>query len=460
MAVTSIKPIKGRVDIILRYTRNPEKTTAEALSELADLHAIGKVIEYAANDIKTEKRMFVKGINCSEENAATQFMQTKRLFDKLGGRTAFHAYQSFAEGEVTAEQAHQIGIDLAQKMWGDRFEVLVATHLNTNHYHNHFVINSVSFVDGLKFDNRKSDYEMMKKLSDELCKQRGLSIVKTKGRGKHYTEWRSELNGEPTLRSQIRNDIDKAISASTTEYQFLQVLKSMGYELKFTGSTGAELKYPALKPNGAKGFFRFHKLAVGYDYDSLLNRVYDNFRIEYPFPAEKSKKVYHYKGTFKPYKKQTGFKALYFYYCYKLRIIRKHPESQRRVHFYMLEDITKLKKLDEETKFLARTGIDTMPQLDEYKASIGRQIHSLTDERDDMRKQSRKGNESAHDRVLEISEELKDLRKELSLCQRIEERSLRIKTVLKDREQEKEEKQNEHIRRSGRSGRENDTQWR
>lgn len=460
MAVTSIKPIKGRVDIILRYTRNPEKTTSEVLSELADLHVIGKVMEYAANDIKTEKRMFVKGINCDAEIAAEQFMQTKRLFNKLGGRTAFHAYQSFAEGEVTAEQAHRIGIELAQKMWGDRFEVLVATHLNTNHYHNHFVINSVSFVDGLKFDNRKSDYDTMKNLSDELCKQYGLSVVKGKGRGKHYTEWRAEQNGEPTLRSQIRSDIDKAIAASATEYQFLQTLKFMGYELKFTGSSGAELKYPSLKPNGAKGFFRFHKLAAGYDYDSLLKRVYNNVKTECPFPAGKSKKAYHYKGTFKPYKKQTGFKALYFYYCYKLQIIRKHPESQRRVHFYMREDITKLDKLNEETKFLARTGIDTLPQLNEYKASIERQIGSLTTERDYMRKQSRKGDESAHKRVLEISEELKKLRKELSLCQRIEERSLRIKTVLKDREQEKEEMHNEHIRRSGGSGRENDTQRR
>lgn len=460
MAVTSIKPIKGRVDIILRYTRNPEKTTADVLAELSELHTIGKVVEYAANDMKTEKRMYVKGINCCEENAAEQFMQTKRLFDKLGGRTAFHAYQSFAEGEVTAEQAHQIGIELAQKMWGDRFEALVATHLNTNHYHNHFVINSVSFVDGLKFDNRKSDYETMKKLSDELCRQYGLSVVTGKSRGKHYTEWQAEKNGEPTLRSQIRSDIDQAIETSTTEHQFLENLKSMGYELKFTGVNGTELKYPALKPCGAKGFFRFHKLAAGYDYESLLNRVYDNFRIEYPFPDEKAKKVCNYKGTFKPYKKQTGFKALYFYYCYKLKIIKKRPGSQRRVHFYMREDITKLDKLNEETKFLARTAIDTIPQLNEYRASIERQIDSLTAERDDMRKRSRKGNESAHGRALEISEELKKLRKELSLCQRIEERALRIKTVIKDRANEKEEKQNEYFGRSSGSGRENDTQRR
>lgn len=459
MAVTSIKPIKGRVDIILRYTRNPEKTTSEVMPELADLHIIGKVMEYAANDMKTEKRMYVKGINCSEENAAEQFMQTKRLYDKLGGRTAFHAYQSFAEGEVTAEQAHQIGIELAREIWGDRFEVLVATHLNTNHYHNHFVINSVSFADGLKFDNRKSDYERMKRLSDELCRQYGISVVESKGRGKHYTEWLAEQNGEPTLRSQIRSDIDRAIEASSTEYQFLKNLKSMGYELKFTGVNGAELKYPALKPCGAKGFFRFHKIALGYDYNSLLKRVYSNVRT-YPFPETNSGRKYRVRGAFKPYKKQTGLAALYFYYRYKLKIIRKHPASQHRVHFYMREDITKLEKLNEEVKFLARTGIETVSELNEYRASLKNKAEALTAERDNMRKQLRKGDESVRERVLGISEELKRVHRELTLCNRVEERSMRIITVIKDRETEKEERQNEHIGRSGGSDRENDAQRR
>lgn len=463
MAVTSLWRIDGSLNALLSYVKNPEKTVHDSLLS---------VLDYATSDTKTTAklddeslpviRQLVYGINCNASTAIDEMLTAKRKFGKEGGTVAYHGYQSFAPGEATPEMAHEIGIKLAHELWGEKYQVVVATHLDReNHLHSHFVINTVSLKDGIRFHRTAKDYYRMQEASDRLCREYGLSVITDKrGRRKNYAEHIAERNGEPTLRSQIRSDIDKAISASTTEYQFLNALKSMGYELKFTGSSGAELKYPALKPNGAKGFFRFHKLAAGYDYDSLLNRVYNNFRIECPFPAEKSKKVYRYKGTFKPYKKQTGFKALYFYYCYKLRIIRKHPESQRRVHFYMREDITKLEKLNEETKFIARTGIDTMPQLDEYKASIERQLHSLTGERDDMRKQSRKGNESAHDRVLEISEELKNLRKELSLCHRIEERSLRIETVLKDREQEMEEKQNEHIRRSGRSGRENDTQWR
>ena len=154
MAVTSIWPIKGRVDQVITYARNPEKTTENTSLKQAKLHTIGNVVEYAADDMKTEKRCYVTGINCREDIAAKQFMETKEFWtrvtgqDKFAGRVCFHGYQSFAAGEVNAETAHDIGVKLATKLWGDRYEVVVATHCNTGHYHNHFVINSVSWSDG------------------------------------------------------------------------------------------------------------------------------------------------------------------------------------------------------------------------------------------------------------------------------------------------------------------------
>ncbi len=122
--------------------------------------------------MKTEKRCFVTCINCKEDDAARQFRETKEFWsrvtgkDKTGGRVCFHGYQSFAAGEVTAEQAHAIGVELARRLWGNEFEVVVATHCNTGHYHNHLVINSVSQLDGHKFDNRRTDYLAMKNVSD------------------------------------------------------------------------------------------------------------------------------------------------------------------------------------------------------------------------------------------------------------------------------------------------------
>ena len=204
MAVTSIWPIKGRVDRVINYARNPEKTTEGSYEELASLHAVGDVLEYAANDMKTEHRSYVSCLNCEEETAAHQFIETKTLWqrisgrDKMGGRVCFHGYQSFKANEVTAEIAHKIGVKLAQELWGDRFEVVVATHCNTGHYHNHFVLNSVSFADGLKFDNTPADYARMREVSDRLCREYAISVIENPGgRAKHYAEWQAGWTRKP-----------------------------------------------------------------------------------------------------------------------------------------------------------------------------------------------------------------------------------------------------------------------
>ena len=166
------------------------------------LHAIEGVVEYAADDIKTERRSYVSCVNLlSEVTAAQEFISTKRLMGKLDGRTCYHGYQSFKADEVTAEIAHAIGVKLAEELWGDRFEVVVATHCNTGHYHNHFVINSVSFADGKKFYNSPSDYAQMRTVSDRLCREYGLSVIENAGsKTKSYAEWQADKAGKPTQR--------------------------------------------------------------------------------------------------------------------------------------------------------------------------------------------------------------------------------------------------------------------
>ena len=135
-------------------------------------------MDYAIQPTKTEQQRFVSGFNCLPEIARQQMLITKQQFGKLDGRTAYHAYQSFKPGEATPEIAHKIGIEFAEKLWGDRFQVVVATHVDKAHIHNHFVINSVSFLDGKKFHSDcKSYFGQMRVLSDELCRQHGLSVV-------------------------------------------------------------------------------------------------------------------------------------------------------------------------------------------------------------------------------------------------------------------------------------------
>ena len=370
MAVTAIWPIKGPVGKVIDYARNPEKVRESSYEEQAALHAIDNVVEYAANDMKTEERSYVSCLNCQEDAAAAQFTETKRLWGKLDGRMCYHGYQSFQADEVTAETAHEIGVKLARELWGDRFEVVVATHCNTGHYHNHFVINSVSFADGYKFYNAPSDYSKMRETSDQLCQGYELSVIEKPGRGrKHYSEWFAEQNDAPTHRGIIRADIDRAILASTTERDFIRVMQEMGYQLKTRGKSGAPLKYPALKPPDAKGYFRFHKLGKGYALETVKDRILQNIRKRSPFPEadQKPTKRYHIRG--KPREKITGLRALYFRYCYELHLMVKHPASVKRVSFLLREDVIKLDRFDAQTRFLGKHKISTMEELMAYRKS-------------------------------------------------------------------------------------------
>ena len=118
MAVTKIWAVKGRVDKVLSYVKNPEKTDT----------ALRDALHYAVNDMKTEKGFYVTGINCDPETAEKQFTIVKRQFGKEGGIIAYHAYQSFAADEVNPKEAHEIGLQLAEKLWGKDYQVIVATH--------------------------------------------------------------------------------------------------------------------------------------------------------------------------------------------------------------------------------------------------------------------------------------------------------------------------------------------
>ena len=185
MAVTKIWRVRGNAGRVIDYASNPEKTIAtlpeEELAEIAD------VLEYADDEVKTEHHHYTTGINCDKDSAKEEFSLTKRQFGKQGGIVAIHGYQSFEEENLTPDEAHAIGVALAKELWGDRFQVIVATHLNTDHVHNHFVINSVSFKDGKRFHMCTARYVEMKEASDRLCREHKLSVIEhAQGSGKSY----------------------------------------------------------------------------------------------------------------------------------------------------------------------------------------------------------------------------------------------------------------------------------
>lgn len=466
MAVTSIWPIKGRVDQVINYARNPEKTHDKA--NLSKLHEIEGVIEYAADEMKTETRALVTCLNLtSEEDAAKEFMDTKRRYRKTGGRVCYHGYQSFKADEVDADTAHNIGVALAKELWGDRFQVVIATHCNTGHYHNHFVINSVSDVDGLKFYNSPEDYRHMREVSDRLCREARISVIEhPDGKKKNYGEWVAEKNGKPTVRDTIRADIDRAILASTTERDFIRVMDEMGYKIETKTDKGTLRQHPIVILHGKK-HFRMDKLGEFYELESIKQRIQNNIRKKVPFPeVEEDKKApyYHYKEKAQ---KATGLYALYLYYCYELHIIVHKPASIKKVSVFLREDVIKLDQYIAQADFLGRTGINTTEELESYKSEKEALMASLVEERKGLNnkmKQCARRNDEAG--VAEIkaqkevlASELRACRNEIKLCTAIAERSEQVRQNHEEyRQQESERKEKStdelHVRRGGRTDRE------
>ena len=357
MATTRIWKVDTHLPRVLEYAKDESKTANPSWSR-DEYQTMRDVMDYAMDDFKTEQQYYVTALNCNADCAREQMQMTKRQFGKTDGILAFHGYQSFAEGEVDADTAHRIGVELAKELWSD-FQVIVATHLNTHCFHNHFVLNSVSFLHGKKFNACKESYAKMRATSDRLCKEHGLSVI-TEHRAyypKHYAEWEAERKGQPTWRSAIREDVDKAVMASMSFQAFLRSLKDMGYEVK----TG--VKHMAVRPPGKERFVRLRSLGDSYTEEAIKQRILKQRAPERP-PRPVPPKIVRIRvqGDFHLSKiTWRGLRALYYFYLRKLRAAQKQPQG--KASYLLREDLRHLDELDEQSRFLFRHGIDTAEQL-------------------------------------------------------------------------------------------------
>lgn len=473
MAVTPLWRVRGYIGKVLLYAENPDKTanpeTIPSVLE-ANREALEDVIAYAGREAATNQRQLVTGVNCTAETARSEMIAVKKRFRKEDGTIAYHGYQSFREGEVTPEQAHRIGIRLAEKLWGERYQVLVATHVDkASHIHSHFVINTVSFVDGRKFYRSNEDYTRMREVSDRLCREYGLSVVRRpEGKRENYSEWSAEKNGKPTNRSLIRADIDRAVAASLTGAEFFRVLADMGYELKLTAESGKTLQRPSLRPQGAARFYRFDRLGEEYTLDAIESRILDRIRRQEPFPKDEQRRYRKYRAEHPSHTKAKGIAALYYYYCYELHILVHFPDSAPRFSAAMRQDLRKLDRLDEQTRFLAENQIETYADLDKYQRHASGKITTLTAERVDLRNKLKRtirtGDEPAVEEVKQqiagISGEIRKLQESQKICESVRRRAEDIRAQLDALQNERKEQEDELFGRSGGTGREDEPQRR
>ncbi len=228
MAVTGFWPIHKNLKATLDYADNPDKTTDRRYLD-DDLYT---ALSYAENDNKTDRKMYVGGINCSKQNAYAEMIAVQRRFGLRGKVVGYHGIQSFKTGEVTPEQAFEIGMETARRMWCDKYQVLVTVHLNTDNVHCHFVVNPVSFKDGTKFQNKIGDHKELRRVSDEICREHGLSVLENSnfygGNKKDY--WRHK-SGKKTHRDYLREDVEYCLTFATTPREFESQLFALGYTL-------------------------------------------------------------------------------------------------------------------------------------------------------------------------------------------------------------------------------------
>ncbi|MBO5412906.1 MAG: relaxase/mobilization nuclease domain-containing protein [Clostridia bacterium] len=397
------------------------------------------VIDYVSNKDKTDNKKYVSGINCLPETAFKEMSIVKKQYNKTGGILGFHAYQSFKGCEVTNDEAHEIGIRLAEELWGDRFQVIVTTHTNTKNVHNHFFINSVSFLDGKKYYDNKVNYAIMRRTSDDLCKEYELQTLEEKS---FYKNISNRYARSSKYLDEIRADIDYAISQASIYNDFTKILTKMGYELNHEHNKMSIRKPPY------KRYTRVERtLGEEYSRESILFKIKHSVAFKVPFPeyhtlTRKFKRTSKTSIRNKP--KAKGLQALYYYYCYLLKVFpkQKYPPKYSKP---MKEAIKKMDDYSNSARFLARCNITTLAEIKEYKSSAINNINELKGLRENLwRKHKRiktfEEGQLICSEIQKLATKIDELNKDIKLCDFIENNTLKMKDDIKEMSKEKNNK--------------------
>lgn len=433
MATTKIWPVKDSLKRLVDYASNPEKTTKDDLAA---------VIEYAMNGEKTagsnERSCYVTGVNCFAETALDEMLSTQKHFGKTSGNVAYHCYQSFKPGEVTPEQCHRLGVELAERMWGDKYQVLVATHLDRDHLHNHLVCCSVSFIDGKKFNDNKAAYTKLRRLSDEICLENGLSVIeKPLGKTPRQIHF-AEKNGEPTRYNLMREAIDNAIALSTNMPTFMNLMKQQGYVIAYNQNR----KYPTIRSVNSRKATRLFRLGDDYDVERIMQRINSNALDDVMRNREDHiasmhppvRKKVHVTGSRKNARKVGGLYGLYLHYLYLLgyRPRKKH----RPLSPEMREACRMCDKYSECAKLMAKYHLRTEDDVKYFIARSEESLDTLSCQRNKVRNKLRRAAdpemiESYRNERDHLTSEITMIRKEIKTAVFTLERSEKVKDDIR-----------------------------
>lgn len=394
------------------------------------------IIKYIMNGEKTEKMMYVSGVNCNPNTAIQQMQDTKKRFNKEGGIISYHLIQSFEGKEVSPEKCHKLGLQYAKELFGDDYEFVVATHLNTDNVHNHIVVNSVSFKSGNKFYSNRETKDFIRITSDFICKENGLSVLSTPWKHKGYYKLYAKNNPYMQL---VKKDIDDAISSSYSYKGFKTRLENQGYFISYNEETGLLVSrnnsYKIVRPQELFG--------DNYTKEKILNRIENKNHNKIYIPRKKYKMTIEEYNKFKQKQREYQLGKLPLLYILICLLLKIDPLPQKIEINNHKVPITKemkiaikhLESLSEQTILLTENKINNLNELKSYRYNQEEKLRILKGKRENLwRKRSKETNPEIKHKITHEIDDLKVLikkvNKDIVNCFEIENRTILLKNQL------------------------------
>ena len=394
------------------------------------------IIKYIMNGEKTEKMMYVSGVNCKPDTAIYEMQDTKKRFGKEDGIISYHLIQSFDGKEVSPKKCHELGLQYAKELFGDDFQFVVATHLNTDNVHNHIVINSVSFKSGNKFYSNRETKDFIRMTSDFICRENGLSVIKTPWKNKGYYKLYAKNNPFMQL---VKKDIDEAIAISNSYKGFISKLEAKGYYVSENEDTGLIIErnnsYQVVRPQELFGD-NYSKEKIKY---RIENKIYARAFI----PKKKYKMSIEEYNKFKQKQRQHQLRelpALYILICLLLKIDPlpdkiKIKDYKVPITKEMKISLKHLESLNQQTILLAENKINNLEELKSYRYNLEEKLRILKGKRENLwRKRKKETNPEIKEKITHEIGDLKNLikkaNKDIVNCYEIENRTILLQKQL------------------------------
>ena len=440
MATTGFWPVYNHLKETIAYAENPDKTVDRKFLD----DDLWQALRYVENSDKTDRTMYVSAINCPKQKAYEYMMRTKRRFHETGKIVGYHGFQSFAAGEVTPEEAHRIGLETAKRMWGDQYEVVVTTHLNTDNLHNHFCWNSSSFVTGKKYRNQIKDHRRLREVSDAVCQEYGKSVLQNAPfyGGEKGSYW-IHKDGGKTHRDILREDLERCLREAYSLQDLNRRMKALGYVCDFNPNhahwTVRAVDWERAVRIDKLGFTKErlmkeldgHKL-WGY---SSINRV-GFYMLDHPIykppiqPVSKELKRLEY--LLPQPNTAADVAALMIINLFLILMLLIQLARERNDYTPQTPGLRKLiteaPKIEQEYRLLIDNKISSMQELYDFHDDLEAQIKALEADRQKIRNKLRRcldPNEKSalKQQAKNITKQLTPLRKQNKIAERIEHRA-------------------------------------